>query len=132
MQNESIQKDQLLGLLKNYIAFLQKKTKISIGFTLLGLSIGLTYAVIKKPTFEAKLVFMLNDAKSANVGGLSALAGQLGLGQSSGLNVSEDRVFYLAYTKRIIGGALLTQNEQGETLGDRLIALRNLKANWDS
>lgn len=130
MQNESIQKDQLLVLLKDYIVFLKKKAKLSIGFTLVGLAIGLTYALVKKPTFEAKLIFMLNDAKSANVGGLSALAGQLGLGQSTGLNVSEDRVFYLAYTKRIIGGALLTKNEQGETLGDRLIAIRDLKANW--
>ena len=132
MQHQSIHKEQLLAFIKDYTAFLLGKYRIIVAFVLLGFFIGLSYAIVKKPTYEAKLVFMLNDAKSSNMGGLSALAGQLGLGQSSGLNVSEDRVFYLAYTKRIIGGALLSKNDQGETLGDRLIYLRNLKSSWEN
>ncbi|MDZ4666601.1 MAG: hypothetical protein SGJ00_01840 [bacterium] len=107
-----------------------KKLKIILTFTLIGILIGLCYSILKKPTYEAKLVFLLNDSKSVGVGSLNALAGQLGLGGQSGLNVSEDRVFYLGYSKRIIGGALLSINDNGETLGDRLIAIRKLKEAW--
>jgi hypothetical protein len=130
MQKDSINKGQLLLLIQDYFSFLLEKIKVIFGFLVVGLIIGISYAILKKPTYEAKLVFMLNDSKSVNMGNLSALAGQLGLGGQSGLNVSEDRVFYLAYTKRIIGGALLSKNDQGVSLGDRLIAIRSLKAAW--
>lgn len=130
MQVESVYKNKILNLLKEYIFFIRNKSKVLAGFLILGLLIGLAYAIFKKPTFEAKLVFMLNDNKSNNLGGLSALAGQLGLGQTTGLNVSEDRVFYLAYTKRVIGGALLNKSSNNLTLGDKLIEIRNLKAAW--
>jgi len=130
MEVMPFEKGKLVELLQAYFAYLIKKIKPIIAFAILGIAIGLTYTFLKKPTYEAKLVFLLNDSKSVGMGNLSALAGQLGLGGQSSVSVSEDRVFYLAYSKRIIGGALLARNAQGETLGDRLIAIRKLKAAW--
>lgn len=131
MLEQKINNGQLVVLLKDFFDFLKKKALIIIIFTILGVLLGFFYAFFKKPSYEAKLVFILNDSKSVNMGNLTSLVGQLGIGGQTGLNVSEDRVFYLANTKRIIGGALLKKNSQGQTLGDKLILLRKLKLGWE-
>ncbi|MFY8190021.1 MAG: lipopolysaccharide biosynthesis protein, partial [Bacteroidia bacterium] len=68
MQKDSINKGQLLLLIQDYFSFLLEKIKVIFGFLVVGLIIGISYAILKKPTYEAKLVFMLNDSKSVNMG----------------------------------------------------------------
>jgi hypothetical protein len=124
--------NKLVDLIKGLLSYLQSKAKWVIGFGFFGIIVGFSYALLKKPTYEAKLIFMINDSKPSNIGNLGSVFGQLGLGGNSGLNVSEDRIFYLAFTRRIIGGALLNRDSKGGTLGDKFIEIQNLKNGWQN
>jgi uncharacterized protein involved in exopolysaccharide biosynthesis len=100
---------------------------------LLGGGIGLTYAWLSKPTYQAVVTFALEDDKGSG-GGLSGalgLASSLGidLGTSAGGAFSGANLIELMKSRKIVGKTLLESNEnegKKKILANDLLAISKL------
>ena len=124
-------KTELPQWLKDYFAFLWLKKNSFFLFGLIGLIVGFLYAWNAKTAYNARLVFMINESKSASSNPLSAIASQFGLSQISP-TVTEDRVFYLSTTSKILGEALLSPYDDNMCIADKMIEDRGLKKSFAS
>ena len=85
-----------------------------VGAMVLFASIFLLNAYFKKITYPAKMTFVVNtnNSNSLNLGGVSSILGQFGLGRSArvgGTNI--DRLVELSKSERIIQNALFQKVE---------------------
>ncbi|MEO8887344.1 MAG: hypothetical protein ABI367_14870 [Mucilaginibacter sp.] len=98
---------------------------------------GAFVAWYKKPTYTARLTFVVDDSKSAGgAGGLSALAGQFGfnldgLGGASGV-LAGDNVEELIKSHKLMKATLLTPYDSttAQTLADKYAAVYKLDNKW--
>lgn len=120
---------------QRFLYALSKKKWLSIAFVV-GALLGTGYALIKKTTYTAKLIFVVEEAKSSGGSIASALAGQFGfdLGSLTGGGngvLAGDNVLELLKSKSLLKKALLTPNQiQGETLADRYAGIYGLREKW--
>jgi hypothetical protein len=97
--------------------------------------LGALASWLKRPTYTARLTFVVDDAKSSGgAGGLSALAGQFGfnldgLGGASGV-LAGDNVEELVKSHKLIKETLLTAYDSTQTLADRYAAVNKLNEKW--
>ena len=100
-----------------------------------GIILGALAAYFKKPTYTARLTFVVDDAKSSgSMGGLSALAGQFGfnldgLGGASGV-LAGDNIEELVKSQKLIKNTLVTAYDSTQTLADRYAAAYKLDKDW--
>jgi|LakMenE01Jun11ns_1017448.scaffolds.fasta_scaffold9774386_1 hypothetical protein len=102
---------------------------------LLGGGIGLTYAWLTKPSYQAVVTFALEDDKGSG-GGLSGalgLASSLGidLGTNAGGAFSGANLIELMKSRKMVQKALLSTIEIGDTkmtLGDQLLEMSKMKS----
>jgi hypothetical protein len=98
----------LTDYLKFLIALIKKNF---IKITLIGIATGVLAILVvtfQKPVYKAKLSFLLNEndpGMSFNISSLAGLAGLSGLG--GGVNISEDKLVFLANSRSLIGSTLL-------------------------
>jgi len=97
---------------------------------------GTISAVLWKPSYTAKLTFVVDDSKSSGGmgGGLSALAGIAGvsldgLGGASGV-LAGDNVEELIKSHKLIQQTLLTAYDSTQTLADKYAAVYKLNKKW--
>ena len=113
---------------REWVRFLWSRWLVIVIVGIIGVALGVVYAIVKKPKYTGTLTFVLsNDSKTG--GGLSSLAGQFGLdlGAGGGDNgaFEGDNIVGLLKSDRIIKGALLKKvpgsNELlGNVIGERL------------
>jgi hypothetical protein len=102
---------------------------------IIGALAGALTAWLRKPTYTARLTFVIDDSKSSGGGGgLSALAGQFGfnldgLGGASGV-LAGDNVEELIKSHKLIKATLLTAYDSTQTLADRYAAVNKLNKKW--
>ncbi len=121
----------VLNTVKEYLNYILSYKVYLIISILIGFAAGFAYVKLSPVKYEAKLSFIVNDAKSISQNPIAALAGQLGA-SGSNVNVSDDRILFLITTKRILGQSLLAViDEEKITIADKLIALNSYKKNWD-
>lgn len=90
--------------------FKAKFKYILISATLFGI-LGIVYAFIAKPTYQAHLSFVLNENEGNNIN-LSSLAGLAGLGSGSiGGGVNEDKLVFLTNSRFLLANVLLSKAE---------------------
>ncbi len=101
-----------LSDLIEYLKFLIELVKKNfIKIALIGIATGVLAILVvtfQKPVYKAKLSFLLNEndpGMSFNISSLAGLAGLSGLG--GGVNVSEDKLIFLANSRALIGSTLL-------------------------
>ncbi len=89
----------------------------------------------KRPTYTARLTFVVDDSKSSGgASGLSALAGQFGfnldgLGGASGV-LAGDNVEELVKSHKLMKATLLTPYDSTQTLADKYAAVYKLNKKW--
>lgn len=103
---------------------------------LIGGSIGVIYAILKKPMYTAVCTFVLEEEKKSSdaLGQYSSLASMVGIdvGGSSSL-FQGDNISQLYNSRLMIEKTLLTKaefNGKSELLIDRYIALNKLRVAW--
>lgn len=121
----------VINTVKDYLKYILNYKVYLILSLLIGFAAGFAYVKLSPVKYEAKLSFIVNDAKSISQNPIAALAGQLGV-SGSNINVSDDRILFLITTKKILGQSLLAViDEEKITVADKLIALNNYKKGWD-
>src|SRR4051812_30019317 len=113
--------------------FTFKKTLVLV--LLAGAIAGALTAFLWKPTYTARLTFVIDDGKSSGgAGGLSALAGQFGVnldgaGGSNGV-LAGDNILELIKSRDLIKATLLTPYDSTQTLADKYAATYKLNKKW--
>ncbi|NDA63257.1 MAG: hypothetical protein EBX50_14630 [Chitinophagia bacterium] len=127
--------DLLKELWYKFLYSLQQ-TKWLLAFFILGALIGVGYAIIKKTTYTARLVFVVEESKTSGGGSLaSALAGQVGLDLgsltgSSGV-LAGDNVLELLKSRSLLKKALLTPAQNPQiSLADLYAEVYGLRVKW--
>lgn len=128
----------LKRLLKDRVSdikyILQFKKSLAL-VIIIGALLGALAAWLKRPTYTARLTFVVDDSKSSGGGGgLSALAGLAGfnldgLGGASGV-LAGDNVEELIKSRKLIKKTLLTAYDSTQTLADRYAAVNKLNSKW--
>lgn len=127
--------DVLIKISEWYKFILRKWGKILI-ISLIGASIGLAYAIYKKPVYKAILSFALEDTKlSGGMGAYSGFASQFGLDVNGGGGgaFSGDNLLELMKSRAMIEKTLLATvniNNKTTTLAEAYIDFNDLRQGW--
>ena len=118
-----------------WVKLVKKNLLLFVVFGALGAAAGFAYAYFSKPTYNAKLSFVIKQSNlSSGVSTLSGLSSLFGAGTSTASN-SIDRVIELAGSSSIVGKALLTQATIGaksDLLANHFIKLNKLAESWQT
>lgn len=133
-EDEVSLKDLILNL-QAWVKYLWSKWLIILLVGLSGGGIGLWKSINTKPTYIAKLNFVLEDGKGGGMGGLGGLAAIAGvnLGGSNGGLFQGDNILELYKSRHMLTETFLTPvDQQGEELlVDRYIAMNELREAWN-
>jgi len=118
--------------------YLWARWKIILLAGIIGAILGLSISFFKKPLYQAKLSFALQDENSSSVSGLGAAAGlasQFGidLGTGAGGAFTGDNLMELLKSRSMIENTLLTSVDvdgKKETLAHLYINFNNLPNEW--
>jgi len=132
-EEEGFDIKDLIRILKTWKeVFLQYIFKILFA-GIIGGSIGLTYAYLDTPKYNAQLKFVMRSdpgsGLSSGLAGLSSILGTSTTGAGSGL----ERVIELISSDRIIGNAILNEaevNGKVDLLVNHYMALQGYKKEW--
>ncbi len=104
---------------------------------IIGGVLGLTYALIKKPTYTAETTFVLEEGESGGgLGQYAGLASMIGidLGGGGGGIFRGDNILQLYKSRRMIQETLLTIDtfsDKKQSLIERYIEFNELREGWD-
>ena len=100
----------LIGILANFLRFIFSKWLILLIFGITGGLLGITYAWVQKPSYEAVLTFSTDDDNGGSAGGLAGIAAQFGFDLGGAGSVfTGDNVVALMQSRKIIFSALQTK-----------------------
>ena len=136
-ESDEISLKELILKLNDWWRFLLSKWVTIVIAGIIGGSLGLAYAFLKKPIYKAELSFALQDDKAG--GGLSGalgLASQFGfdLGASGGGAFSGDNLIELMKSRSMVEKTLLTTiNYKGkeQTLAELYIFFNKYHKSWE-
>lgn len=107
-----------------------------IAAVILGALLGAAAAYFKRPSYTARLTFVIDDSKTGSAGGLAAIAGQFGfnldgIGGGSGV-LSGDNVQELLKSQSLIERTLKTPYDTAGTisLADKYAEVSKLSKSW--
>lgn len=128
---------ELLLNIKELTSFLMKHYKLIILISLFGGVLGFLYASNQKPTYTAKMTFVLEEAKggASGLGGLASLAGQFGVdigGTSGGGVLSGDNILLYFKSPSLAREVLLSPFEEKSktSIADFYANVYGLKKIW--
>ncbi len=136
--NEEISLKDVVIKLQGWWRYLLTKWIIIFVAGVIGGALGLTYAYLKKPIYNAELSFALEDSKSAGgLGGALGLASQLGLDMAGGDNgaFSGDNLLQLMKSRNMVEKTLLSTvaiNGKPQTLVEMYISFNKFRNTWSS
>ncbi|MFF5381648.1 lipopolysaccharide biosynthesis protein [Pedobacter suwonensis] len=133
--NSKVSLRELIIIMRDWKTYLLSKWITFLIFCLLGVTLGLAYAIYKKPTYTAITTFVLEDGEKtgglANLGNLASMAG-IDIGGGGGV-FQGDNIIELYKSRLMIQKALLTPvriSGKPILLIDRFIAIYGLKSKW--
>lgn len=113
--------------------FIKHFKRIAV-FSVLGGLLGLGYAFLSKPSYTAKISFVMrSDATSAAASGLAGLSSLLGSGTSAASTSPLDRIIELIGSDQIVGKALLVEGSvegKRDLMINHFIRIANLTKSW--
>ena len=131
--NETYWKDLILEV-KNIWKLFLSNIKTILLISLIGGALGLVYAWMSKPVYEAKMTFVIRAESNNMFSSLSGLSSLLGAGTSAASASTMDRILKLLGSERIVGEALLSESTiegKNDLIINHLIAIEGLKEKWE-
>lgn len=133
VEEEEISLRELILNVQDWIAYLWSKWLIILIVGLLGGAIGLLVSILQKPTYVARLTFVLEDEKGGgmgNLGGLAAMAG-INLGSGGGGIFQGDNILDLYNSRTMIRQALLSNTPENDSLLiERYLGFTGIQEDW--
>jgi hypothetical protein len=134
-RNEEVSLKELLLKLVEWWRYLLGKWLMIGVFAIIGATLGLTYALVKKTNYSAELTFILEESKSNSLGAYAGLASQFGLDLGGGGNglFSGDNILEFLQSRFMVEKALLSPvYVDGKTisLAELYIIINNLRDKW--
>jgi uncharacterized protein involved in exopolysaccharide biosynthesis len=135
-KNEITLKEIIL-IIKSWWLFVLSKWVIILIAGIIGGAIGLTYASLKKLTYNAEVNFVLQDEKAnSGMGSAMGLASQIGIdvGGGAGGEFSGDNLLELMKSRSIVEKALLSTvviDKKPLTLAEFYISFKGLREDWE-
>ena len=130
--NQEITLKGIILFIKKYYKIILKRWYIvaamCVGFS----SYFLYNAFTTKPTYKAKLTFILNDNNKSSLGGVGALLGQFGLAGGGGEG-NFDKIIELSHSNRILNSALFSKTtieRKEDFFANHLIEYMDLHTEW--
>ena len=131
--NETYWKDLILEV-KNIWKLFLSNIKTILLISLIGGALGLVYAWMSKPVYEAKMTFVIRAESTNILSSLSGLSSLFGAGTSAASASPMDRILQLLGSERIVGEALLSESTiegKNDLIINHLIAIEGLKEKWE-
>jgi hypothetical protein len=133
--NDEISLKDLIFKIKDWLIFLKSKWKIIFLAGIIGGLIGLTFAILEKPTYKAVLTFALEEDRGSGGGGLSGLSSSFGIeiGASGGL-FSSSNLAELMKSRLLVEKVLLKPikiNGKIISLVEYYIEINELRDSWN-
>ena len=126
-------KDFILKV-KNLWKLFLSNIKTILLISLIGGALGLVYAWMSKPVYEAKMTFVIRAESNNILSSLSGLSSLFGAGTSAASASPMDRILQLLGSERIVGEALLSESTiegKNDLIINHLIAIEGLKEKWE-
>jgi hypothetical protein len=137
--SDEISFKELIIIIRDWVVFLKSKWKTILLVSIVGATIGITYAIIEKPKYKALLTFAMEEDKGGGSGGLS---GALGLASSFGIDLggtggggafAASNITELMKSRLIVEKVLLNPieiNGKSTTLAEYYIYINKLREAW--
>ena len=123
--------------MREWMFFLWSKKFLIILIAFIGAALGVTYAFMKDPQYEAELTFVMEESNSNPLGAYAGMASQLGIDLSGGGGNSGifqgDNIMVFLKSRLMIEKTLLSPIEIDSkkiTLVERYIDVNKLRARW--
>ena len=135
IDNDELSLKDLILIARNWFDYLLSKRKFILIVGLLGGIMGLMYAYLKAPTYEAELSFVVEDERSTSSGAYAGIVSQFGfdLGGNAGGVFQGDNLLALMQSRSMLQKALLTVvkiDGESKTLADLYIDINHLREKW--
>ena len=134
--SDEISLKELIIKIKEWASFFKSKLKIIFIAGIIGGLLGLTIAFFDKPAYKAALTFVMEEEKSAGIGGAASIASSLGIdlgGGGSGGIFTAVNIVELMKSRLIVFKVLLKPIKiKGETttLAEYYIQINKLRNEW--
>lgn len=133
-QNKEVTLNSLIWKVIYYVKEIWRKKFIVIGVAIL-FGIGFAGLNSMKPTkYESKLTFMINDDEGGGMGGVSAILGQFGLGNSGGGKYNYQKLTEIALSDKILTQVLFDSASIGGTndlIANHVIDIFGFQEAWE-
>ncbi len=136
MADDEISLKELFQKIGEFYQYLLGYWKMILLAGLLGATLGLIYAFLKKPVYKAEYSFVLEDEKSSGLGGALSLASQFGLdigGAAGGGAFAGDNLLELMKSRSMVQQALLSPvqiNGKTTSLLEYYIQFNEFRETW--
>jgi hypothetical protein len=136
LADDEISLKELFQKIGEFYQYLLGYWKMILLAGLLGATLGLIYAFVKKPVYKAEYAFVLEDEKSGGLGGALSLASQFGLdigGGTGGGAFAGDNLLELMKSRSMVQQALLSPVQiKGKTISllEYYIQFNDFRASW--
>ena len=134
LDNDEISLKDLIKQAQKLIELFKQHFKTILLVSIIGGFIGLTYAWISKPMYEAKMTFVMRAEANNSLSSLAGLSSLLGTGTSAATTSPMDRIIELLGSDRIVGEALLSTavvDGKKDVLANHLIRIQEFDKAWE-
>ena len=129
--SDTISLKDLILKVKNLWKLFLSNIKTILLISLIGGALGLVYAWMSKPVYEAKMTFVMRAESNNMLSSLSGLSSLFGAGTSASPMA---RILELLGSDRIVGEALLSESTiegKSDLIINHLIAIEGFKEKWE-
>jgi len=136
--DDEVSLKELILKVKGLVNYLLSKWLLILIVAAIGAALGLAIAILKKPTYDAELTFVMDEEK----GGSGALSAYAGIASQFGINLggmdgeglfSKENIVEFLKSRRMIEQTLLSEADFGgkrELLVDRFVQMNKLDKGW--
>lgn len=132
---EEISLRDLILNVQDWIAYLWSRWLIILIVGLLGGAIGLLVSVLQKPTYVARLTFVLEDEKGGGMGSLGGLAAMAGINMGSGGGgiFQGENILDLYQSRTMLRQTLLSSTPDNDSLLiERYLRFTGIQESWEN
>ena len=135
-EKDELSLKELLLLIRRKYSLIFGKWRVLLLCGIIGALLGLSYSLLKKITYTAKLSFILEGGSQSGMEGYSNIAAQFGLniGGSGSVFRETDNIIAFIKSRNMIVQTLLTEGDFGgkkELLVDHYVRLNHLREKWE-